>query len=113
MKCKTCGNIDHTTNEHEIFKDLFEKSKEDLVSIIISLEVELNKYEEIYDSIKTERERQDKKWGIQNHSPYKWMAILMEEVGEACTSILEEKNYKAELVQIAAVAVAAIESLRR
>jgi len=38
-KCKTCGNIDHTTDEHEIFKDLFKKSKEDLVSIIISLEV--------------------------------------------------------------------------
>ena len=40
MTCKTCNNEYHTTDEHEIFKEYFEKSKEDLVSIIISLEVE-------------------------------------------------------------------------
>jgi len=137
MACKTCGNIDHTTNEHEIFKDLFKKSKEDLVSIIISLEVENSNHEYrcnenimqnvIFNRIKKERELQDEKWGIQNHGPYKWMAILMEEVGEACAYILEaesndshavkrihmETDYTNELVQVAAVAVAAIECLHR
>jgi hypothetical protein len=39
--CKICGNKYHTTAEHEIFKEYFKKSKEDLISIIISLEVEL------------------------------------------------------------------------
>ena len=39
--CKTCKNKYHTTDEHEIFEEYFKKSKEDLVSIIISLEVEL------------------------------------------------------------------------
>ena len=45
-KCEACKNIYHTTNEHEIFKEYFEKSKEDLVSIIISLEVEIQNLEE-------------------------------------------------------------------
>jgi hypothetical protein len=44
-ECKTCGNDGHTTDEHYIFKDLFEKSKEELVSIIISLEIENNNLE--------------------------------------------------------------------
>jgi len=39
-ECKTCGDNGHTTDEHEIFKDLFEKSQGELVSIIISLEIE-------------------------------------------------------------------------
>lgn len=30
-----------------------------------------------------ERQRQDRKWGRQHHTPAEWMAILMEEVGEA------------------------------
>ncbi len=65
--------------------------------------------------INGERERQDKLWGEQNHSPFVWLAILGEEYGEACEAILESNNcdYRKELVEIAAVAVAAIESLDR
>lgn len=39
-ECKSCGNKYHTTEEHEIFKEYFTKTKEELVSIIISLVVE-------------------------------------------------------------------------
>lgn len=62
-----------------------------------------------------ERRRQDKKWGVQNHLPEKWMTILLEEVGEAAHGRLENDraNYREELVQVAAVAVAMIESIDR
>ena len=73
------------------------------------------KQSQILDLIKKERERQDKKWGIQNHNIFKWLAILGEEVGEVNKSALEN-NYQeviSELVQIGAVTVAMIESLER
>lgn len=69
----------------------------------------------ILDEIKAERQRQDAKWGEQNHSPTNWIPILGEEFGEACKAILEKdlNNYREELIQIAAVAVSMIESLER
>ena len=63
----------------------------------------------------SERDRQDIKWGEQNHDVYKWLAILGEEVGEVNKAALED-NYNeiiAELIQIGAVTVAMIESLER
>lgn len=64
-----------------------------------------------------ERARQDDKWGQQDHDPNYWMVILMEEVGEAaheiCGKTLNYTNYREEMVQVAAVAVAAIESFDR
>lgn len=62
-----------------------------------------------------ERRRQDKKWGVQNHLPERWLTILLEEVGEAAHGRLENDraNYREELVQSAAVIVAMIESLDR
>ena len=72
-----------------------------------------------------ERSKQDERWGEQNHTPCKWLVILMEEVGEASKAELEQtmlKNpwggnlysrYREELVHVAAVAVAAIESFDR
>jgi NTP pyrophosphatase (non-canonical NTP hydrolase) len=67
------------------------------------------------DAIDRERLRQDEKWGIQNHSPYPWLVILMKEVGEAAEAALKKnyKDFRMELVEVAAVAVAAIESLDR
>lgn len=38
---------------------------------------------EILQAIAAERQKQDEKWGKQNHSPIEWLAILGEEVGEA------------------------------
>ena len=36
----------------------------------------------IFEAIRQERTNQDLKWGEQNHPPLKWLAILIEEVGE-------------------------------
>ena len=62
-----------------------------------------------------ERENQDQKWGEQNHHPYKWLVILGEEFGEANKAILEKSlmEYRKEMIQVAAVSLAAIESLDR
>ena len=40
---------------------------------------------EVYD----ERNRQEKKWGTQNHEPSTWIIILIEEVGETAKDVLE------------------------
>ena len=73
------------------------------------------KKEDIVKLILSERNKQDVKWGEQNHDIYKWLAILGEEVGEVNKAALEDQYDEVvdELVQIAAVAVAMIESLDR
>ena len=72
-----------------------------------------------------ERARQEEKWGEQNHKPVYWLGILMEELGEIAKEVIEATEYtgqenpgnglryRAELVQLAAVAVAAIEAYDR
>ena len=68
-----------------------------------------------------ERRRQDDKWGVRDQHPYLWMTILGEEYGEACQGALyiygDDVNkgnaYRNELIQVAAVAIAAIESFDR
>jgi len=74
----------------------------------------------ILGDILLERVKQDRKWGIQNHNPEWWMQILMEEVGEAARALLEghfgaesAHTYREEMIQVAAVAIAAIESFDR
>ena len=68
-------------------------------------------------SVVDERLRQATKWGPQHHSYFKWLAILTEEVGEVAKAILEHHAnedatlIREELVQVAAVAVAAIEDI--
>jgi NTP pyrophosphatase (non-canonical NTP hydrolase) len=70
--------------------------------------------------INTERRRQDKKWGVPNHRPFEWIAILGEEFGEVCKAALEVRfdmdaysDYRKELIEVIAVAVAAVENLDR
>lgn len=71
--------------------------------------------------LKRERERQQAKWGEQNLDPAIWLMIIGEEVGEANNAALEHLlgnktdlvDYRAELVQVAAVVVNAIESFDR
>src|SRR5436190_1492862 len=60
-----------------------------------------------------ERHRQLSLWGDQLHSQLVWLSILGEEFGEVGRAINEknEQEYRAELVEVAAVAVAAVESL--
>jgi len=67
------------------------------------------------EEVVLERENQDIKWGAQNHFPLGWLAILMEEVGETSKEACEGNmvNYRKEMIQVAAVAVAAIESIDR
>ncbi len=56
--------------------------------------------------IKAERIRQDAKWGEQNHDDFKWLSILVEEVGELAKAILENDPHGVEeLTHCAAVCV--------
>ena len=70
---------------------------------------------QIIESILAERDRQDAKWGEQNHEIFKWLAILGEEVGEINKAALENQYNETinELIQTGAVVVAMIESLER
>jgi len=69
----------------------------------------------IFDQVKEERIRQDKLWGIQSHDIEKWAIILGEEYGEFCKDIVDGRieHAREELVQVAAVAVAALQSMDR
>ncbi len=74
-----------------------------------------------------ERNEQDRKWGVQDHSDQDWLCILMEEIGELseciCKSKIgpikleEQKEYDKkidiEMVQVAAVVVAWMENRSR
>lgn len=67
------------------------------------------------EDVLVERALQDKIWGEQNHNHDHWFTILGEEVGEACEASLEgdDYSYRREMVQVAAVALAAIECFDR
>jgi hypothetical protein len=84
----------------------------------------------VLGEVMQERAKQDRKWGEQNHHPPFWSMILGEEVGEANKAGLEmvvcemrdapqesvefwRGEYRKELVQVAAVAVAMIECIDR
>ena len=49
-KCRYCYNKYHTSDEHEIFEEYFKKSIPDLVSIIISLEQQVDKLGGVTDT---------------------------------------------------------------
>lgn len=70
--------------------------------------------------VSDERLAQNAKWGQQNHSDEWWLAILGEEFGETSQAILHDRfggkaagTVRAELVQLAAVAMAWIECIDR
>lgn len=72
------------------------------------------------EAVLDERDRQDGKWGEQNHDLPVWMTVLGEEFGEACMAILELRagngligDVRRELVEVAAVAIATLEYLER
>ena len=69
----------------------------------------------LIDEILMERHKQDAKWGIQNHRPLRWLAILGEEVRECNNAVLEEDiiGYRIELIHVAAVALAMLKALER
>jgi NTP pyrophosphatase (non-canonical NTP hydrolase) len=71
--------------------------------------------------VKAERIRQNEKWGKQRHTPERWLAIAMEEVGEMCQAM--QKGHMAhkegsdaddlltETVHATAVLLASLEQL--
>ena len=114
ISCIKCGK-----NTHKWFTvDMCDDCREQLA---------MKGTEAILDLIRKERERQRKKFGDAAHDTYdttRWLAVLMEEVGEAAQVSNDEalgklspegaeKDLKAELVQVAAVAVAWLEAIER
>lgn len=91
--------------------------------------------EYVLNMVKSERQRQNEKWGIQDHNAVEWISILTEEVGEASKEAVDFhfsngevnphlkagktlqrqriENLRKELIQVAAVAVQAVESIDR
>ena len=71
--------------------------------------------QEIFKEIREERKRQDKKFGEQHHSLPVWNLILGEERGEVERAILDHdvEQARTELIEVAAVAVAMIQSIDR
>lgn len=65
-------------------------------------------FDKVMDLVRKERERQDKKWGMQHHEAPVWKLILDEEFGEVAKSYLENdhQNYLVEMIQSIAVMVA-------
>lgn len=77
--------------------------------------------------VNAERDRQDSKWGEQNHVLPLWLGILGEEYGELCQAVNETvfdngpeerqkggyENVMTEACQVAAVAVSIMECLER
>lgn len=74
----------------------------------------------IYMQLDAERTRQDAKFGEQNEPLYVWLAIIGEEFGEVCQAALHSQfggkaagTERAELIQLAAVCVSALEAIDR
>lgn len=79
---------------------------------------EYRKY--LFGLIDAERNRQDAKWGEQNHDDFVWGAILGEEIGEVHQAALHERygdehrgSLTEELTQAAAVIVSWLEAINR
>lgn len=82
---------------------------------------------DVIKAVLAERQRQDEKWGEQNHPPQFWTGILGEEFGELCQAINETvfnngeeerkkggyENMRKEAIHVAAVAVGFLECLER
>ena len=76
-------------------------------------------FDKIYNEILKESKRQDKKWGYRSHSQPKWMMILLEEIGEANQTFLQNEKtlhedidkYYIELIHSATVIFRMLEQL--
>jgi NTP pyrophosphatase (non-canonical NTP hydrolase) len=76
----------------------------------------MDKFDNAIELVREERKRQFAKWGNQDHDLFTWLAILMEEVGEASQAALHQTfgghakgTFGIEMIHIAAVAVQIIE----
>jgi hypothetical protein len=68
----------------------------------------------IYDEIKAERTVQDAKWGGPSHDdehvPSDWIRFIEEHAARACEWRSNMPKFRSQMVRIAALAVAAVES---
>jgi len=71
--------------------------------------------ENVLGDVRQERYRQLGMWGDQKHIPVCWIAIAIEELGEAAKAALEGDTvaFHGELIETAAVCVAAVEDIER
>lgn len=121
-KCPKCG-------KHAIKFNTWEtRVASDFEDIAFCNEVEIPTYfEAAIEAVTEERKKQVEKWGADsdNH-PFEWMSILGEEFGELCEAVNEtcfkrgahpERGGQDKIIkeasQVAAVAVAIIESAMR
>jgi hypothetical protein len=75
------------------------------------------------EDVLDERKRQDEQWGVQNHHPAYWLAILGKQVGQFGSAVLNRewwtdkesatKKMRDEAVQLTAVGLAIIECIDR
>lgn len=69
----------------------------------------------VLSDVRAERLRQDSEYGLpDNLPPGRWMEILMEEVGEvarARNDHLDYQDWRAEMIQVAAVAVRSVQAM--
>ena len=112
--------MDHETNHTEdFFRDLREivnnyhggkhpKLDLDLDYASSSDERKLN---DVLKEIKKERDRQDIAWGVRDLPIDTWIAVLAKQFGQASACALDKDmdGFRHQLIQVAAVAVAAIE----
>lgn len=77
--------------------------------------------QQVNNDVFAERVRQNYKWGLQRHDHGKWLAILMEEVGEVAQAMQKDwgwgkptdaSNKYEELLHVAAVASAWAEQIK-
>ena len=114
-------NVTHThyRQNMRLIEDevLFEISRRHHNSILTT-----NVAQNIISDVITERERQDEKWGIQNHDLFRWSSIIGEEYGEMCKAINEygfnsipetKKEIYIETIQTMASCMAMLECMAR
>lgn len=74
------------------------------------------------EEIKSEFKRQDLLYGEQNHTPLKWVSILVKQVGSVAEQAnkfdntgkdLNLEKYESEVIQVAAVAIRMLQCLKR
>lgn len=67
----------------------------------------------VLELVRAEREDQTAKWGPSCHEPAVWLAILGRQIGHYSAMVLDDDSIQSveELIQIAAVAVAAAEDI--
>lgn len=69
----------------------------------------------VIDEVIEEQKRQHEIWGEQNHGSFKYLSILVEEIGEIAKAILEHdtENIRVEVIHSAAIAISFVECLDR